>query len=222
VGIRNRSNNPILYCFPEFKDLRFDFDVGILDCELCVFKDNKSVFYDGIDQRRSEPTINHLKCYPATMVVFDALAIDKDVMTMKPYKYRHAQISRIKECDKLKIAKNYNGEELWKEVVDKNLEGVVIKDPNSVYEMGKRSKQYLKLKNYKLLEVFVDKTEANDKGTKIFCKATVNGVSIDVEAQLAGIFDVEEKSTQMIKYLDIVGTRLIQPTKVKREQAEVI
>lgn len=226
VGIRNRSNNPILYCFPEFKNVKFNFSTGILDCEICVFKSDRSVFYSGIDKRRSAPSEKVLREYPATIVVFDALFLDENLV-MKPYKYRYDKIQTIEvneevvEGDFVRIANNFDGEDLWVIVKNENLEGVVIKNPNTMYEVGKRSKEQLKLKNYKVIEVEVTATEPNSKGTKIFSTVEVDGGVVDVEAQLAGIFDVEVGTKHFVKYLDIVGNRMIQPTKVRREQMEV-
>jgi len=217
VGIRNRNGSPILYQFPELKDISFPFNTGILDGEVCVFQEDRSVYYGGIDKRRSAPTEHTLKEFPATLVVFDALKIEDEVLVMKPYKYRHELIGKnigTFQNKYLKFAMNYTGKELWNEVVEKNFEGIVVKNPMAMYELGKRSTQYIKLKNYKTTEITVDKIEPNDKGTKIFGKVG----EIEVECQLAGMFDVEVGSVQRIKYLDIVGNRLIQPTKVKREQ----
>ncbi|MBW2970828.1 hypothetical protein KY320_01560 [Candidatus Woesearchaeota archaeon] len=215
VGIRNRSNNPILYCFPELKDLELPYKVAILDAEICVFKNGKSVFYGGIDQRRSKPSDKVLKEHPATIVVFDALRVDGEILIHTPYHKRHEFLTKIQESDRIKVAKNFdNGVELWKEVESKNLEGVVIKEPDAPYEFA-RSKRFLKLKNYKMVDVQVDQTEQNEKGTKIYGKVEIEGQEINVEAQLAGVFGVENGSIQKVKYLDIVGDRLIQPTKVK-------
>jgi len=223
VGIRNRSNMPVFYLFPEFKDLKFPFKTGILDSEIVVMKNEKSIYYGGIDKRRSVPSKEVLKDYPAKMVIFDALQIDNQVLVMKPYKYRYEQLNVIQPNTKISVAKNYGGE-LWDKVTKEDLEGVVIKNPNTTYELGKRSKENLKLKNYKLLDVVVSKVEPNQKGTKIFGKGNVKGKEIEVECQIGGEFDIEIGSLQKIKYLDIckskdgTGFRLIQPTKVSRQQ----
>jgi ATP-dependent DNA ligase len=219
VGIRNRSNNPIFYCFPEFKELTFPYKSAILDAEIVVIKDGKSVFYSGIDKRRSYPSENVLKDYPATIVVFDALKINDESLIMKPYKYRYEKLSGI--STKIKVAENfYNGRELWEKVVKENLEGIVIKDPNAIYEVDKRVKHQLKLKNYKITQITVDKSEQNEKGTKVFAKTNIDGVDLEVECQLGGVFGVENGTTHYIKYLDIYGNRMIQPTKVSRAQME--
>jgi bifunctional non-homologous end joining protein LigD len=216
VGIRNRANNPILFCFPELKEAQFDFDTAILDCEICVIKDNKSVFYGGIDQRRSAPTEKKLKENPATIVVFDILQYEGEALVYKPYKVRVEYLARIK--DKIRgpiqvIESTHDGRALWDKIVAENREGVVIKDPNAIYELGKRSKQSLKLKNYKYVDVLVQKTEVNEKGTKIFSVTMIDGKDIQVECQQAGCFNIHEGDTVRVKYLDIVGEKLIQPTR---------
>ena len=222
VGIRNRSNNPILYCFPELKKAIFPYKVAILDSEICVIKDGKSVFYGGVDKRRSVPSESVLRDYPATIVVFDALYIDGEKLLMKPYKYRYEKLSVIEKSDYIKVAENFDGKELWGRVVKENLEGVVIKSPGAMYEVGKRTTTQVKLKNYKLAEITVDRTEPNEKGTKVYAKTTIDGVDLDVEVQLGGVFGVEKGTTHTIKYLDIWGNRMIQPTKVNRTQVEAI
>jgi len=225
VGIRNRSNMPIFYLFPEFKTLKFPFSSGILDAEIVVMKNGKSIYYGGIDQRRSVPSKKVLENHPAKMIIFDALQIDGNVLIMKPYKHRYEQLNVLQENTNLSVAKNYGGEELWNKVISEDLEGVVIKNPNTPYELGKRSKENLKLKNYKLLDVAVTKIEPNEKGSKIFGKAGIQGKEIEVECQIGGEFDLETGSIQKIKYLDICKSRdghyrLIQPTKVSRQQIQ--
>jgi len=225
IGIRNRSNMPIFYLFPEFKNLKFPFSSGILDAEIIVMKNGKSIYYGGIDQRRSVPSKKVLENHPAKMIIFDALQIDGNVLIMKPYKHRYEQLNVLQENTNLSVAKNYGGEELWNKVISEDLEGVVIKNPNTPYELGKRSKENLKLKNYKLLDVAVTKIEPNEKGSKIFGKAGIQGKEIEVECQIGGEFDLETGSIQKIKYLDICKSRdghyrLIQPTKVSRQQIQ--
>jgi bifunctional non-homologous end joining protein LigD len=219
VGIRNRSNLPIFYLFPELKDITLPFKSAILDGELCVFKNGKSVFYSGIDQRRSVPDTNTLKENPVTLVLFDALKVNDDILIMKPYRERYEKLLHITATDKIKVASNwYNGLELWDKVTKENQEGVVIKNPSAPYELDTRSKNYIKIKNYKLLDIVVEKTEQNSKGTKVFGKTNIENKEMIVEVQLSGVFDVSIGTTQTIKYLDICGNRLIQPTKVNREQ----
>lgn len=215
-GIRNRSNAPVLSIYEELRDHPVKgVNTAVLDCEICVFKDGKSIYYGGIDQRRSSPGGKDLKENPVTIVVFDALAIDGETLIFKPYKYRYQTIiNKIVPDDKLIIAKNYtDGRELWNLVREKDYEGLVVKNPESIYELGARSKEnYTKLKNYKFAEVIVEKTEPNSKGTKIFGKTTVNGKDMIVEAQIQNSFNIAVGDVRKIRYLEIIGNRLTQPT----------
>lgn len=215
VGIRGRSNNPLLYCYPEFKDVKFDFNTGILDAEIVVMKNGKSVFYDGVDKRRSVPNNKTLRDYPASIVVFDIIQFEQDVLVYKSYKDRLAILEKhIKPTDKIRVIESTtNGRILWQRVVSENQEGLVAKDPNGIYELGKRSKQFLKLKNYKFVDVPVERMEVNEKGTKIYANVLINEVPIQVEAQQAGMFNINVGDVIRVKYLDIVGDRLIQATR---------
>lgn len=216
VGIRGRSNNPLLFCYPELKDVTFDFDTAILDGEVCVFKDGKSVFYGGIDQRRSSPTASKLRDYPVRLIVFDIIQFEGEVMVYKPYSQRlDTLLEHIKGNDRVDVVESVygNGRIMWEQAKKNNWEGIVCKDPKGIYELGKRSKQNLKLKNYKLVDVIVENTEVNEKGTKIFATTDIDGKSIKVEAQQAGMFNIHVGDTIRVKYLDVVGERLIQPTR---------
>ena len=218
VGIRNRSNNPILYCFPELKEDRFDFDTAILDAEIVVYRNSKSVFYGGIDQRRSTPDARRLRECPASIVLFDIIQLEQEVLINKPYKDRLAILQRYRWGGEIGgrihlVETSMDGLALWDKVVKENHEGVVAKDPNAVYELGKRSKQYIKVKNYKYVDVVVEKIEPNPKGTKIFSNVVIDDVNISIECQQAGAFNIGIGDTIRVKYLDIVGDRLIQPTR---------
>jgi len=142
-------------------------------------------------------------------------------MVNKPYKERLQKLMDTEKLRKVFLEGNRvsvaettsEGERLWDFVLEHNCEGVVVKDPNAVYELGKRSKQYIKIKNYKYVDVVVEKIEVNPKGTKIFSNVEINGVNIVVECQQAGAFSISPGDTIRVKYLDIVGGRLIQPTR---------
>jgi bifunctional non-homologous end joining protein LigD len=220
VGIRGRSNNPLLYCYPEFKDVKFDFSNGILDGEICVFKNGRSVFYGGVDKRRSVPNDKTLREYPAKIIVFDILQLEEKTLVYIPYEKRLELIHQHIPCHLTDTNNNLveavetvrDGRALWAMAKKYNWEGIVCKDPNGIYELGKRSKQFLKLKNYKYADVIVEKTEPNAKGTKIYAHTVIDGVEIDVECQRAGAFNINVGDNVRVKYLDIVGDRLIQPT----------
>jgi ATP-dependent DNA ligase len=158
-----------------------------------------------------------LKECPATFVLFDALKVEADILIMKPYRARYEAMSAVMQntsSDKVKLISNFtNGQELWNTIVKNDWEGIVIKDPNALYELGKRSKNFLKLKNYKQAIVTVEKTEINEAGIKITGKTVINEKEIEVECQIANATFIEIGAKQTVKYLDVVGNKLVQPTK---------
>lgn len=214
VGIRGRSGGPLTYMFPELRGAKLNCDTAILDCEVCVFDDNgRSVYYKGIDQRRSTPSEAKLKQYPVTLVVFDVIYLNGKSLLTEPYWKRYRHLEGISASDNIKVSKGYSdGRKLWEKIVSENHEGLVIKNPDAIYDPGKYSKEYIKLKNYKPADVTVDHAESNPKGCKIFGKSIVDGQVIDVEVQIHGVQDVQPGEVYKIKYLDIIGNKFIQPT----------
>jgi len=219
VGLRNRSNMPVLYLYPELERLRFDFGTAILDAEVCVFLNGKSVFYGGIDQRsRSRKGIEVMKKYPVMLMVFDALRFEDEVLIHKPYQYRYKVIKgNIAANGHIEVVENHeDGRELWKMVLEADLEGLMAKDPFDVYELGARSANNLKLKNYKPAVLVVEQAEQNSAGTKVFGTAKLkDGKEIQgAECQLAGVSDLPVGAEIAIRYLDIYNGKLIQPHKL--------
>lgn len=212
VGIRNRENNPIFYLYPELEELRFRFKQAVMVAEICIFKNGKSIFYGGIDHRRTRKTDRE---NPVTLVVHDVLRLDANTTINMPYKERYKLIKdNITTGPLIVVPDNYHPEELWKGVIAKDYEGIVLKNQLALYEIGARSKSYIKVKNYKQVEIIVDDVEENPKGTKIIGRTDINGEHIEVEVQLGGVFNAAKGQKIPIKYLDVVGKRLVQPTKI--------
>jgi ATP-dependent DNA ligase len=214
-GIFNRSGAPCKALFPEISGVTLSIEEGILDGEVVVMKNNKDAYYGGIDGRRSVPTKKTLEESPAKFVVFDALKINGENLLMKPYKYRLEKLqATLKNLPTVELIETFtDGRALWERIIKEDLEGIVIRNPMAVYELGKRSKDGVnKLKNYKHVKVKITKTEANSKGTKIYGEAVIGDKNILVEAQIQSDFNIQVGDERTIKYLDIVGNRLVQPT----------
>jgi ATP-dependent DNA ligase len=222
VGIRGRSDAPMLFMFPELRGLKVCEGDAILDGEICIIRDGKSIFYGGIDGRRAEPSKSEVAENPVTLIVFDTLFLGEQLIT-SPYEKRYALLKDKLICsDRVKLIENWtDGKALWEKVKQENREGIVIRNPKAPYEMG-RCKSVVKLKNYKVADILVEKVENNSKGQKVYGTAIVGDKTIQAEVQLGGVFDVKEHSAVTIKYLDLIGTRFIQPTKVSNEQKEAI
>lgn len=226
TAIRDRRNNPIFQNYPELKEVVIPIKEGLLDVELVIFDEKgKSHYYNEYDEDKkltqagiqlrsmSIKGDEIVKKYPISVVIFDILKLDNEILITKPYKDRYEKLSQIKENDRIKIAKNYlSFKELWERVVKEDLEGVVCKNPLGVYELDTRSKNFIKVKNYKITEVEVESTEINERGLRISGRTKDNLV---VDFQMAGVSDIAKGSKVKIKYLEKiggVGGRLTQPT----------
>jgi ATP-dependent DNA ligase len=189
-------------------------ETGILDAEIVVLKKGKSVFYNGVDQRRTNPTASKLKDYPVSVIVFDAIQIGSEVLVNKPYKDRLALLQNQEWTSKIILIDSTNhGEALWEQVIRDDEEGLVAKDPLAPYEIGVRSKRNIKFKNYKYFDVPVERIEPNPKGTKIFANVIINGAPVEVNCHQAGCFSINVGDVVRVKYLDIVDGKMIQATR---------
>ena len=86
---------------------------------------------------------------PVTLILFDLLYLDGYDLRGATLADRKAQLERIvTETDRFKISKVFatEGEQMLAAARQLGLEGLVAKDPNSVYESGRRSRNWWKVK----------------------------------------------------------------------------
>ena len=217
TAIRNRNDMPVLHLFPELKEITLPVIEGIFDGEIAMTDEKgKSIFYGGIDRRRSIKSEAEIKQMPykLKLFLFDVLKFGKEITTHKPYKDRMRLLQEAGlNSEHTEVVKNWNGKELWDFVVKEDREGIVIKNPLSIYEIDTRSRNNIKVKNYKTADVMVEKTEENPKGLKIYGTAKINDRDIVAEVQFGGRKDIKAGDVVKVKYLDIYGNKLIQATK---------
>jgi len=211
VGMFSRSGRPVGFLFPELREIEFPgLDMAVIDGEATVMDENgRSVFYGGIDQRSHSFHPERLKSHPVTFLPFDLIYLNGKSIKHKPYSERLQMLQDlVKPIKNLKVVETSNdGEALWNKVKTEDREGIVIKDPNAPYEEGVRSNRYQKLKNYKEVVVTVDKTEENPKGLKIYGTGTVNGETVDVEAQCAGVDHIEIGTQIKVTYMQVTRNK---------------
>jgi len=127
----------------------------ILDGELAVLKDGKPNFSEV--QRRSIIT-NKFKIelaaskYPACFTAFDILYYKDSQVIDLPLMERKKLLSQaIKENERIAISRYIDGQGkvFYEAAAKQNLEGIVAKRKDSLYYMGKRTKDWIKFKNLK-------------------------------------------------------------------------
>lgn len=227
TAIRDRTDNPILQFYPELKELDIPIKEGLLDIEVIRVVNEKSYFYNEYDKEKnlilggiqlrnakikSDDVINN---YPVSIAIFDILKLDGELLVNKPYEYRHNKLTELNlDNERIIVAKNYtNFSELWDKVVNEDLEGVVAKNPKGIYEIDTRSKNNIKIKNYKTIYINVKEKEKNNKGLRI---SGFTDDGLEVNFQFFGDSQVGDRIK--IKYLERIGGykgRLTQPTIIK-------
>ncbi len=141
--------------FPELADAHAQVrGQAILDGELIVGVGSKEDF-DLFKQRmvaKRPYTINRLaREIPATFVVHDVLYHNGELLTHVPLLDRHARLTDlIDESDRLCVARTIEekGVEFYRLVQAQGLEGVIAKRKTSLYKMGKRTRDWVKFKNW--------------------------------------------------------------------------
>ena len=155
--LRNKRNVRMLSKVPELSALHKQVkERCILDGELMVLKDGKPSFYE--IQKRSIMTnvfkINLLsKQYPASFIPFDILYYKNNDISLLPLMERKEYLSKAvgEETARMALSKYIEGQGMafYTLAEQQELEGIVAKRKDSVYIEGKRTKDWIKIKNLK-------------------------------------------------------------------------
>jgi ATP-dependent DNA ligase len=241
IDITNRNGNSRMADWNEIKSLKFDGiapgdtqDVDtILDCEVCVFINGKSVFYGGINQRKSFARNSMAKEFPLRTIVFDIIRDGKSWLINTPYKDRLKKLRDEYtkfEGEHFEIVKDIEKpENYWEKVMIDNREGLVIKNPEGKYYLGKRTREWLKVKCYKQADFIIDSIETNNKGAKLSghgvwkgvyagmpkSKKTGKGITFTGHVQWSscGWEKLKVGDSITAEFLDINDGKMIQPHK---------
>lgn len=155
--LRNKRNVKMLSKVPELSELHKQVKTRcILDGELMVLKDGKPDFFE--IQKRSLMNNNFKigllsKQFPASFIPFDILYYkDKDI-TLLPLVERKKYLARVikTETARMALSKYIDGQgiALYSLAERQELEGVVAKRKDSIYIEGKRTHDWIKIKNMK-------------------------------------------------------------------------
>jgi len=162
LRLQNRRLLSITHRYPELK-LRDDVNARetILDGEIVVTKDGKPDF--GMLQTREhvgdELRIELLsQTTPATFIAFDLLYLDGRSLVDIPLMERRARLEKIvTESPRLLLSRyiETHGRRYFEEVKKLGLEGAMAKRKRSTYQVGKRSRDWLKLKAVKTTDCVI-------------------------------------------------------------------
>jgi len=156
----SESPNVVNYRYPFLTKELEQLQPGTYDGEICVFENGFSnIKYVQRRQCTNRRKIQLVaKKYPVTLMIFDLLGMgDENIMLDKLIDRKKMLMQQVKPSDMIQIVKYYQTpDEILME--QEFIEGVVIKDINSVYEEGKRSgawrkKRFVKEATVKIVEL---------------------------------------------------------------------
>lgn len=137
----SRNGKPLLSKFPRLKEMHRGLSAcsALLDGEIVAFRDGKVDF----SYLRTEPD-------DVVFVAFDLLYLDGGLLIYEPLSKRQALLEGVYSWGKTvsrSEAVSGQGESLYEWVRERGMEGVVAKRKDSLYTPGKRSKDWIKVKN---------------------------------------------------------------------------
>jgi DNA ligase-1 len=112
-------------------------------------------FQELMHRRRKYGIKKAMEEYPVSLFIFDALYIDGEDLTLKPYPFRHKRLEKIiKQSDHVRVAEyliTNNVEELerfFEKAVESGCEGLICKSitEDAVYQAGARGWLWIKYK----------------------------------------------------------------------------
>lgn len=153
VDFRNKRNMQMLPKFPELRETyRNAGDRCILDGEVVVLVDGMPDFYRL--QKRTLLTDRfkielESKRFPASFVAFDCIYKDGQELVCEPLMERKQILSQLVREDSGIAVSRYvetEGRAAFHAADEKKLEGIVAKRRESIYLMGRRTKDWVKFK----------------------------------------------------------------------------
>jgi DNA ligase D-like protein (predicted ligase) len=154
VRLRSRNQHDITQKFPELRiaEQAFRASSALFDAEIvCLNDDGKPVFKHAIHrlQQTTAGAIERARAkYPAVCYIFDCLYLDGRAIVNEPLVRRRAWMAdAIKRDTPYRVSEVVDeGKELFRAAAEMGLEGIMAKERKSVYQPGKRSAEWLKVK----------------------------------------------------------------------------
>jgi bifunctional non-homologous end joining protein LigD len=156
LGLQTRNLNDVTRQYPEVRQLSRQLGArdAILDGELVAFDEDGRPSFSRLQQRihqTSETVVrNRMKAYPVTYVIFDLLYLDGHDLMAEPYRRRRELLEELQLSGASWQTPAYSTGQTRKLLAasgEQGLEGLVLKRLDSAYAPGKRTGEWLKVKN---------------------------------------------------------------------------
>ncbi len=155
VAIYTRTMDRTDESFPDvvaaIRNLSGDF---LLDGEIVPWREGKVLPFAHIQKRLGRKTISPkiIRENPAALIAFDILYRDGELLMEQPLRQRRAALESLgPELLVTKMSEVTTTEEIERAFIaarDARNEGLVLKDPESIYSPGRRGKAWLKIKTH--------------------------------------------------------------------------
>lgn len=164
VKFTNRKGEEITGRYPELVEVadQIKADNCVLDGEIVMFDENGRASFSRMQTREqaiSEMSIrSKSKTYPATYVAFDVIEHEgKNIMQHPFFERKKILLDIVPQKGHRICNRTYTKDagELWQKVQQEDMEGLVAKKADSIYETGRRSTNWIKIKNYKTLNAVI-------------------------------------------------------------------
>jgi DNA ligase 1 len=163
VRIYTRHNNEITFKFPELLNLPIP-DGTILDGEIVVSDQQGKPDFEATMER----FMSNRCSYQISFSVFDILYYSGEKVTSLPLLERKEILEEAIDEDTPLLNKVKwiigNAEQYFKLIKQHDLEGIVQKRSESIYQINKRSHDWLKVINYKYENVYISGLKKDDFG----------------------------------------------------------
>lgn len=164
IEIRSRNNKIITNEYPELLSLKSTLGATrlVLDGEIVHLTANGYPSFSGLQHRMgvtSPKKISELMHrYPITYIIFDLLFLDKKLLTDLPYLKRREILDKLRlSGDNFQVPPfvEKRGSDMLASTKSLGLEGIMAKKLDSLYFPGKRSNDWLKIKNMRRQEFVI-------------------------------------------------------------------
>lgn len=228
VHIYSRGMEEITHAFPElvkaFVNARL---TAILDGEILAWREGQALKFNILQQRIARKTVKAALMLevPVVFVAYDILLSQNELTFTKPFEERRSLLaqavervasissesrSRILLSPQTALENHEQLERMFHEARGRGNEGLIVKRRGSVYEAGKRSGSWFKIKRpYGTLDVVITAAEqGHGRRATVFSDYTFGVRSADgfvnVGKAYSGLTDIEIKQlTKLLRSLSV-------------------
>ena len=204
LRIESRNLNDVSARYPELRALgpQLGSSEAVLDGEIVAFDDQGRPSFERLQQRMHASSPNVIRRLaseaPVSYMIFDLLYLDGHTTIALPYRERRALLEGLELKGPAWQTPAYHageGRELLAAAAEQRLEGVVAKRLDSPYRPGKRTGEWLKIKNVNRQELVI--------GGWLPGKGARAG---RLGALLMGYYEPDDEGQPALRYAGRVGT----------------